>query len=141
MSLRKYGITEEVRAQKLASGLRWCSGHKDFLPAAQFSGTSGYCSECTNNWHRGRTDVRWKAHLKKTYGVSPEWYDQKLKEQGGVCAVCGRDNGKRRLAVDHNHQTGRPRGLLCTACNMALNRIESIPNWAARVQKYLQFDN
>jgi len=58
-------------------------------------------------------------HLKKTYGITSEQYNQLLEKQEYCCAVCGKHESdeKKRLSVDHNHITGEIRGLLCTMCN------------------------
>lgn len=69
---------------------------------------------------RGR-DVRYAYK----YGVSIEWYEAKLSEQNGVCAICGRppngDDPKHpRLVIDHCHESGEARGLLCFRCNLML---------------------
>ena len=61
-------------------------------------------------------------HLKKTYGITIEEYDQLLSAQNGVCAICGGGTSKRHFAVDHNHRTGQVRGLLCARCNGGLAR-------------------
>lgn len=53
-------------------------------------------------------------------GVSDEEYERLLVEQEGCCAICGNPPKNRRLSVDHNHRTGRVRGLLCFRCNRAL---------------------
>src|SRR5271166_6737144 len=97
MSLRKYGITEEVQQGKIALGLRWCSKHKDFLGAGEFSGTGSYCRSCANQYNADRTDTRWHSHLRITYGVTPEWYAARLAEQRGLCAICEKpeSNGRR----------------------------------------------
>lgn len=58
-----------------------------------------------------------EAHLKYTYGITTEDYNQMLKEQDGKCAVCGKPPKTMRLAVDHCHKTGKIRGLLCSYCN------------------------
>lgn len=73
--------------------------------------------------------VKRMRHLSK-YGISEEEYDTMLKKQGGVCALCriatGADSRtysmrkNRRLCVDHDHQTGKIRGLLCSKCNFLL---------------------
>lgn len=56
--------------------------------------------------------------MKKTYGITAEEYDALYRWQGGRCAICRRATGAaRRLAVDHNHETGEVRGLLCKPCN------------------------
>jgi Recombination endonuclease VII len=53
-------------------------------------------------------------------GISDEGYARLLQAQGGVCAICGAPPKTRRLSVDHNHRTGRVRGLLCFRCNRNL---------------------
>jgi hypothetical protein len=68
------------------------------------------------------------ARLKKNFGITLEQYNQMLKEQNGVCAICGnsekiidkRINRIISLAIDHDHQTGKVRGLLCNTCNHLL---------------------
>lgn len=53
-------------------------------------------------------------------GVTVEDYDRMLADQGGVCAICGNPPKVRRLDTDHDHRTGRVRGLLCHRCNRTL---------------------
>lgn len=57
--------------------------------------------------------------LRRVYGITIEQYDTLLERQGDACAICRRASGefRTRLAVDHNHQTGEIRGLLCNYCN------------------------
>lgn len=68
--------------------------------------------------------------LRQAYGVGIIYYDAKLKEQGGVCASCGRcrkDTWRGKLVampLDHNHLTKQPRGVLCSKCNRALGLVE-----------------
>jgi hypothetical protein len=63
-------------------------------------------------------------HLKRLYGLSAEEYDTFFREQGGVCAICKQESdttGKNsKLHVDHDHTTGKVRGLLCYRCNVAM---------------------
>lgn len=77
----------------------------------------GLCLKC----YRSRTQHR--ATVKK-YGLTPEDYARLFSEQGGVCAICHRRQRKQRLSVDHDHETDRVRGLLCTRCNRALGHFE-----------------
>lgn len=60
--------------------------------------------------------------LKRVYGITLDQYMSLLTNQGGCCAVCRRDHKmfNRRLSVDHNHETGEIRGLLCLLCNYRL---------------------
>ena len=64
---------------------------------------------------------------KKRYGISLEDYEKMLFMQGGVCLICGSDKaGKvgQCFAVDHCHETGKVRALLCIACNSMLGWFE-----------------
>jgi hypothetical protein len=64
-----------------------------------------------------------KSKLMHQYGLTVEEYDEMLAAQGGVCAICKSDDpghGKKNFCVDHNHDTGKVRGLLCKDCNTGL---------------------
>jgi len=58
------------------------------------------------------------------YGISVQEYEELLDAQAGGCALCGGTHRSgRRLHVDHDHETGRVRGLLCYPCNQAVGRL------------------
>ena len=62
--------------------------------------------------------------LRQHFGLSLADFDALAEKQGGVCAICGqKPSGKLPLTVDHDHLTGRIRGLLCRPCNSFLGRI------------------
>lgn len=61
-------------------------------------------------------------HIKRRYGVTLEMYNEMLVAQGNACLLCRREagitiSGRCNLGVDHDHVTGKIRGLLCTRCN------------------------
>ena len=59
--------------------------------------------------------------LHYTYGIRIEEYNEMLSKQNGVCALCGNENSvNKEMNVDHNHTTGKIRGLLCHNCNIGL---------------------
>jgi hypothetical protein len=61
------------------------------------------------------------GHLRRKFGLTPEEYEARLAAQGGVCAICERQPAKgRQLDIDHDHQTGEVRGLVCNSCNQGL---------------------
>lgn len=84
-----------------------------------------------------------RHHLRSKYGLSVEEYDALLHQQGGVCAICGRpetkhnQHGPCRLAVDHDHETGRVRGLLCSECNTGLGKFKDDETLIRRALDYL----
>lgn len=68
--------------------------------------------------NKERTLKRQRARIiKKLYGITQEEFEARSAAQGGLCAICKK---LKRLVVDHDHATGRIRGLLCTPCNAAL---------------------
>lgn len=72
----------------------------------------------------GKAKAR-RHELRRTYDLTPEEYDAMLEAQNYGCAICGLATNKRRLAVDHDHATGRVRGLLCAKHNIAAGVLES----------------
>lgn len=66
--------------------------------------------------------------LIRKFGMTLSDRDKMLAEQGGVCAMCGSDNprSKRAWHVDHDHATGRIRGILCFPCNTKLGHYERL---------------
>jgi hypothetical protein len=76
--------------------------------------------------------------LKKSYGLTIEQYHEMLEAQAGVCAIClGADKAFAHLAVDHCHQSGKVRGLLCNTCNRALGSFQDDPERLKRALLYL----
>ena len=119
--------------------------------------SAGMCSNCRFNVYikpypdklaAFRIQSR-KYIIKRKYGVTPEWYEATLENQGGKCAICGvTDNGKTKynenlpFCIDHNHETGEVRGLICTSCNQFVGLLESNLTRYVKVKLYLKrYDN
>lgn len=80
-------------------------------------------SKYRKKWIKENPDKRFEYHLIKTYfGMTLNQYNELFNKQCGCCAICGAHPiGKRRmLHVDHDHNTGKTRGLLCHTCNILL---------------------
>ena len=129
-------------------------------------GLQSYCRPCHDEYMRDyrpvnrvrirANDKRWRdADLERThatyrkwdlqtsFGISPEEYEEMLEAQDGVCVICGTEPGSpraygRRLAVDHEHQTGKVRRLLCGTCNRALGMMAENVDWLQRAVRYLE---
>lgn len=62
--------------------------------------------------------------LKHRYGISLVEYEQLVRNQNGLCQICGQENSnKRSFHVDHDHTTGKIRGILCSKCNICLGLV------------------
>jgi hypothetical protein len=76
--------------------------------------------------------------LRKAFGISLTEYDQMLEAQGGVCAICHKAcKSGRELAVDHDHETGEVRALLCMNCNRAIGWLQDNPDLVMAAADYL----
>jgi hypothetical protein len=89
-------------------------------------------------WAQKNQDRIRRNVYKRVYGITLEEYNRLHELQGGLCALCGNpecDSRKKWLAVDHNHESGRVRKLLCTTCNTRLGWYEVNKN---KIDEYLQ---
>ena len=79
-----------------------------------------------------------KSHLKRKYGITLEEFDALLAAQGGGCAICGRTDADN---VDHDHVTGRVRGILCFNCNVAIGHVAEDEDRLAAAMAYVARDD
>lgn len=87
----------------------------------------------------------YEKSIRRRFGLSLADYEKKLKEQGGVCAICeqpepgrNRDGSSRRLQLDHDHSSGRVRDLLCSGCNGGLAGFDDDPWRMVEAIRYLK---
>ena len=93
----------------------------ELLPNKSGGRRQRFCSEpCARRAYLERNGHRSREHLLRQYGLTNADYDRMMERQGGVCAICGQPPTNNLLAVDHDHKTGRVRGLLCAPCNRHL---------------------
>jgi len=82
---------------------------------------------------------RLEKYAKVTYGLQIDHYDEMLASQKGLCAICGGPPpAHTRLVIDHSHQTGMVRGLLCNRCNVGLGFFRENQSSLANAIQYLQ---
>lgn len=102
-----------------------------------------YCSRQCGEAHRRESGQVRDGHLRRKFGITQADYDGMLAAQGGGCAICGKraeDQTRftRYLHVDHSHDTGRVRGLLCDQHNLLLGRFNDDPALLRRAADYLE---
>ena len=78
--------------------------------------------------------------LKRKYGITTNEYDDMFLRQNGKCDSCQspQKDFKRRFHVDHNHSTGKIRGLLCVKCNYLAGLYEQNPNCLDQIKSYVE---
>ena len=91
---------------------------------------------------RPEAKTRWfELHLKRHYGLTTHEFNRLNDLQKGCCAICGKENWTQksgRLCVDHDHDTGKVRGLLCQQCNVGLGSFEDSPSFLEGAIAYLR---
>lgn len=139
---RKY----KVRPKELdvPDGSKWCPECGEVKSLEAFprnrstpSGYMTYCKPCHNRKgyeSRERHGGNRNYHLRRRYGITAEHFDTMLAEQDGLCAICREAPAGH---VDHDHATGRVRGLLCFNCNGALGQFRDRTDLMLRAVAYV----
>ena len=114
-----------------------CSETKPFdsfyKGAAYADGYRPKCKQCVSDYHKERNSKpeqkikqrEWSYN--RLYGISIEEYNRLSESQNHACKICGSLDSRRGnnfLMIDHNHETGEVRGLLCSPCNSAIGMFE-----------------
>lgn len=130
-----------------------CAEEKDRVTG--FYGASHKCRQCTLAEKKAHNDpvANRERNLLNNYGLSLEDYVNMVEAQNGQCLIChttdpakggrksGRGGGMKYFCVDHNHTTGKVRGLLCYSCNRIVGMIEESPEWCSRAAAYIESHN
>lgn len=142
---------------------KWCSGCENELPILQFSkdrsspdGYMYHCKSCRKKandllrYKKNRAKCLYKArvlYVKKCYGLSEEQYRAMQDNQKGCCTICGESllysntTDGNDMCIDHDHLTGKVRGLLCRVCNIGLGAFRDNPELLKNAALYLEEHN
>lgn len=93
-------------------------------------------------WRKNNPSSNRGYHLKKKFNLSINQYDHMFSQQKGCCHLCGKHQNdcKRRLAVDHDHKTGKIRSLLCSNCNKGLGNFGERVEVLVKAVQYLSMN-
>lgn len=112
-----------------------------------------YCSFCKENhnpdeqaqYYQDNRQTALDYWLYRKYGLTVSDYDEILESQNGGCAICSgtvtpidKTGVPRRMPVDHNHLTGKKRGILCHPCNTSLGNMHDDPALLRKAADYLE---
>ena len=98
-------------------------------------GLDNRCKSCKIELNRNTRYI-------KTYGITIDDYNKIFKEQEGNCGICNKHQVefKKRFAVDHDHDTGEVRGLLCFDCNIGIGKLGDNIEGLEQALRYLNGD-
>ena len=85
-------------------------------------------------------EVYMNRRLKYSFGITLDEYNEMFNQQKGCCAICGVHQSElnRVLNVDHDHETGEIRDLLCTKCNAGLGQYDDNPELVEKALEYIK---
>lgn len=142
----KYRSREQVDIPdfKTCSKCGEIKGGNDFNKnSREQDGLDDWCKKCSgrklSKWVKENKDSGKRYVLRREYGVTLDWFNKTLSEQGGVCAICGKENNRKGylLAIDHCHEDGRVRGLLCFFCNLGIGSFKDDCSILEKAKQYL----
>lgn len=121
--------------KKLCSSCRRTKQASSFYAHPKKSlGLQDKCKECSKRYQRERIknpetraqvlETARRTKMKLAYGITLEQYEAKFGAQKGLCAICQKPPTRKRLAVDHDHRSGKIRDLLCSYCNFLVGTLE-----------------
>jgi hypothetical protein len=87
-------------------------------------------NQCRPCWRRINRD-RMREYR---YGITPDELEVLRETQAGLCGICRR---RRKLVIDHCHESGAVRGLLCHACNTAIGSLDEDPRIIHAAVRYV----
>lgn len=137
-------ISTETRTEKLCPHCRQVRSIDQFRLTA-WGKAASWCVICDRERgkvHRAKPEIKERErrrHIQDTYGLSPDEYQRLIVEQGGRCSICG--DTMRKIHVDHDHDTGRVRGLLCPSCNTGLGHFNDSLEMLSKAFNYLKGGN
>jgi uncharacterized C2H2 Zn-finger protein len=113
---------------------------------ARSDGCFGYCRECSlkeksSKYSSIKDRARWRI-IKTKYNLSQEDFDRMFEGCGGRCMICKKSFSSERRSttphIDHDHETGEVRGLLCGPCNSGLGYFKDSPESLREAVRYLE---
>ena len=113
----------------------------NWLPSSYINGEY-ICRECNKKrcsryYHANSTHLNDKVRVVK-FGITLDDLEEMDRQQGGRCKICGGVDDFQRLSIDHDHSTGKVRGLLCTKCNSGLGQFRDDPELLEAAAQYLR---
>jgi peptide methionine sulfoxide reductase MsrB len=136
------------RPVDVSDGHRYCPSCQQVLPIEDFvrnrrtkSGWGSYCRPCQRakvaESVKRRHGTTRHYHLKRRYGIGADDVLAMLETQGSACLICRRQLSVATAHVDHDHATGKVRGILCFACNGGMGQFGDDPEVLMRAARYL----
>jgi len=125
--------------------IKKCACGKDFLDTTRNHSKTSCCRSCTNkrNWKESDSAGKYRLRFNNTIAHGGILNDNEKEEiidklQTGVCDLCHEKKSFRLLVIDHDHDTGKYRGVICSRCNILVGFLEKNKNILEQASDYLK---
>ncbi len=142
-----------MKNNNLSNNVMVCNKCGEGKPLEDFPFNNGYrrkrCRGCRvkaqREW-RKKNPIKVKEaqrrHKLKKYGITDVEYQKIIKTQNNRCEVCGNEEKERpKMPIDHNHATGKFRGVICSRCNRVLGAVDDEATLLRKLAEYLERHN
>jgi len=130
--------SEEHRAQKLAIQQSYRQnnrGKRNQYMRERYDKTRPERISAVSLWRKANPEKYKAQYLKKEYGLTLQTFNNMIADQQSCCAICGVQTTD--LGVDHDHESKRVRGLLCSGYNCGIGNFKDSPNFLRAAAEYL----
>lgn len=142
---KQKSITDYQRMERLKTCTK-CKEHKKLSEFGRDKkkkdGTNPQCKQCnrerTRSWHTKNRIRKKFSNIQRRYGISNDDFFIRMEEQEWKCDICKIDITISTAYVDHCHDSGKVRGLLCRHCNTTLGQAKDNPETLRRAADYLE---
>jgi hypothetical protein len=129
-------IKEDFSFRKRENTLRsYCRDCENFSYREYYKKNKASLLEVKKNYNKLNKEKNKFRDIKKLYGLSKESYNLMLTAQKGLCYIC--KNAMKKICIDHCHNTGKVRGLLCNSCNILLGHAKDDISLLSTASLYL----
>jgi len=134
---RKYGLTSACKACRNPQSKAWRDKNKEYVKEINKKSRD----KRKEYYSDPERMLKYRnLELKRKFGITHEQYEKILAQQKGICAICKKfrlNKGKKYMAIDHCHKSGKIRGILCHFCNRGLGSFEDSQDFLINAIKYL----
>jgi hypothetical protein len=99
-----------------------------------------YLQKINKEWYNENKEKVRDVQLNRTFGITLEEYNELLNKQNGVCSICGDPPtiDQKKFSIDHDHITGKIRGILCRGCNVGIGHFKDDPELLRKAINYIK---
>lgn len=140
-SQKCYRKSNKGRKRQTELQKRWAKTEKGKVCAKRYRDKTKECRKVYNKkYYKKHRDKMISSHYERRYGLTTKQRKEMYLEQNGCCILCNEPVNYEKICTEHNHTTGKVRGLACSRCNNFIGYIETNSHLVQPILDYLEAD-